>query len=85
MLQFVWGAVAMGNATAGLFFLRFFRDTRDRLFLFFGGAFFALALNYSVLALLSPSHEERHYVYFIRLLGYLLLVVGILDKNRRDQ
>lgn len=83
MLNFVWGAVAMANVTAGLFFIRFFRDTRDRLFVLFGGAFFAFALNYIILALLQPSQEERHYVYFIRLLGFGLLIAGILDKNRR--
>jgi hypothetical protein len=39
------GALAMAFAVAGLFFLRFWRDTKDRLFAFFALAFFALAAN----------------------------------------
>lgn len=83
MLRFLWGALVMVNVTAGLFFLRFHRETRDRLFALFGGAFFAFAANYLVLALLQPSREERHYAYFIRLLAFGLIIAGILDKNRR--
>jgi type II secretory pathway component PulM len=83
VLQFMWGALAMANATAALFFLRFFRDTRDRLFALFGGGFLALAINYAVLALVQPSREERHYVYLIRLVAFLLILFGVIDKNRR--
>ena len=35
MNAFFQGTVAMGCAVAGLFFLRFWRDARDRLFLLF--------------------------------------------------
>ena len=42
-----------------------------------------LALNWTVLALGRPSDESRHWVYVIRLAAYLLLIAGIVDKNRR--
>ncbi len=83
LVLFMWGALAMGSATAGLFFLRFWRQTRDRLFVLFGAALLVLALNWLVLGLGLASDETRHYVYLIRLVAYLLLIAGIVDKNRR--
>lgn len=83
MVQFLWGALMMANATAALFFFRFFRETRDRLFALFGAGFLALGVNYAVLALAQPSQEERHYVYVIRLVAFALILVGVIDKNRR--
>jgi Family of unknown function (DUF5985) len=63
--------------------VRFWRTTRDRLFLFFAGAFATLALNRVSLALVDPALELQHYVYLVRLFAFLLLIVGIVDKNRR--
>ena len=83
IILFMWGALAMCSATCGLFFLRFWHQTRDRLFVLFGAAFLVLALNWTVLALGRPSDESRHWVYVIRLAAYLLLIAGIVDKNRR--
>ena len=37
--QLVTGAIVMGYAVAGLFFIRFWRQTRDRLFLIFAVSF----------------------------------------------
>ena len=83
LILFMWGALAMGSATAGLFFLRFWRQTHDRLFALFGAAFLVLAVNWLVLGLGLASDETRHYVYLIRLVAYLLSIAGIVDKNRR--
>lgn len=80
----VWGATAMGCWTAGFFFLRFWRQSRDRLFLIFALAFWTLSLNWIVLALTpSSGGETRNFAYVIRLLAFLLLLGGIIDKNRR--
>ncbi len=79
---FFWGALAMASWVAGLFFLRFWRVSRDRLFLFFGAAFWVFAANWVGLAI-YPSEETRHYVYVIRLVAFVLILVGIIDKNRR--
>jgi hypothetical protein len=83
MTVFLWGALSMACATAGLFFLRYWRATRDRLFIFFALAFGALALNWVVLAFAHPEPEASHQVYFIRLAAFVLIIAGILDKNRR--
>ena len=80
---FLWGALAACSAVAALLFLRFWRLSGDRLLIFFAGAFAVLALNWLVLGLSDPRDEARHFAYYIRLLGFLLMIVGIVDRNRR--
>lgn len=77
--QTVSGTAAL---VAGLFFLRFWRESGDRLFAFFGAAFGLMALSWTLLALYHPTDEARPYIYAIRLVAFLLIIVGIIDKNR---
>ena len=67
---------------AGLFFFRYWRDSADRLFAFFGSAFWLLALSWALLAVFSPTDEKRPYIYAIRLIAFVLIIVGTIDKNR---
>jgi uncharacterized protein DUF5985 len=82
MVTFLRGATAMGCLIAGLFFLRFWRQSLDRLFLLFSLAFFILALGYGILGLVSFATEWRVYVFMFRLLAFVLILVAIVDKNR---
>lgn len=82
--HFLWGALAMGSVIAGLFFLQYWRRGRDRLFLFFAAAFWALGANWIGLATVHPSVETRHQVYLLRLVAFALIIIGIVDKNRRS-
>jgi hypothetical protein len=82
--QFLWGMLTMAHLVAAFLLVRFWRMSRDRLFLFFAGAFATLALNWVGLALIDPALELQHYVFLVRLFAFLLLIVGILDKNRRS-
>ncbi len=82
MREFLWGALAALSAVAGLLFLRFYRDLRDRLFLFFGLGFWTLGLNWSGLALGGGDDEARRWYFWIRLAAFLLFIVGVVDKNR---
>jgi hypothetical protein len=75
------GAVIMGLAVAGLFFLRFWSRTRDRLFLFFGAAFWLLALNRALVATLDIAREDQSWVYVLRLIAFCLIIAAILIKN----
>jgi hypothetical protein len=84
VLPFMNGAIAMGFAIAGLYFLRFWRDTRDRLFVFFAAAFWVLALERVGLLYVGPDEAARATVYLARLAGFSLIIVGIVDKNRRS-
>jgi hypothetical protein len=80
--EFLWGATALGCWIAGLFFLRFRRETGDRFFSFFALAFWALALNWLGLAITAPADEARTYFYLVRLLAFLLIIAAVADKNR---
>jgi drug/metabolite transporter (DMT)-like permease len=64
-------------------FIRYWRATRDRLFLFFGLAFVILSLSWLALAIFDPANEHRHYALVPRLVAFLLIIFGIVDKNRR--
>jgi hypothetical protein len=82
MNQFLWGALTMACWTAGLFFLRFWQLSKDRLFLFFWLAFWVLAVHWLSLAVINPPQETRHYAYLVRFLAFALIALGIIDKNR---
>lgn len=83
MNQFLSGAMAMGYMLAGLFFLRFFRETRDRLFAMFAASFAILGINRIAIAAANPADEASPILfYLIRLLAFLLILAAIIDKNR---
>ena len=82
MSPFLLGAIAAAFLVAALFFLRFWRDTRDRLFLFFAAAFGLEALSRAILAIPEQASESLPLPYLVRLGAYLLLLSGIVAKNR---
>jgi len=82
LIRFLQAVSATAAFVAGLFFFRFWRDSADRLFAFFGAAFCLLSSSWALLALINPAEEMRSYIYAIRLLAFVLLIVGIVDKNR---
>ena len=82
--QFIHGLLVMACAVAGLFFLRFWRKTRDRLFVVFAIAFWLLAVNWFWLAF-SHRDEPETALYLLRLAGFVLILLGIWDKNRASR
>lgn len=82
LAQTFHGALVMGSFAVGLFFLRFWRQTRDRLFAMFALAFWVLGLNWLGLALLATTQEERTLFYVLRLVAFVLILLAIVDKNR---
>ncbi len=85
MDQFVLGALMMGSALAGLFFLRFWRETGDRLFASFAAAFWLLGLTRFYMALFGEVSEGHTFVYLLRLLAFVLMLAAIIDKNRSQK
>ena len=78
---FILGALVMASAVAGVYFLRFWRKTRDRLFAMFAASFWILGLNWLLLAF--AKHEEPNTgFYAIRLVAFALILLAIADKNR---
>ncbi|HEX3358036.1 MAG TPA: DUF5985 family protein [Tepidisphaeraceae bacterium] len=81
MNEFLQGASVMACLAIGLIFLRFWQKSHDRLFIFFAAAFWLLGLNWLCLALIRTDESETS-LYLIRLAAFLILLLGILDKNR---
>jgi Family of unknown function (DUF5985) len=82
LYDFLSGAVAFGFVVCGLFFLRFWRWTRDQFFLPFALAFALLGVGQGILALANIPTEERGPIYLIRLTAFALILFAILRKNR---
>jgi Family of unknown function (DUF5985) len=80
--QFLWGALAALSAVAGIFFWKFWQRTRDGLFVAFAAGFSLLAFHWAGLGVLNPSSDTRHYLYFVRLAAFALIIGGVVQKNR---
>ena len=80
--SFLLGTIATTSLAAGLFFLRFWRDTRDSLFLSFGVAFMIEGFNRCALLFVNQANDGATWVYLVRLLAFLLILAAIVKKNR---
>lgn len=81
MVEFLTGATTMGYTIAGVCFLRFWKRTRDRLFIHFAAAFWLFALNQLVVIVLGTADERAGYAYLLRVLGFASILVAIVGKN----
>jgi len=83
VIEYLSGAVTLGYLVAALFFARFWKRTRDRLFVAFAIAFVLLALNQALAQWLGAADERVGYTYLLRVLGFVLILAAIVDKNLR--
>jgi hypothetical protein len=81
----VVGMLGMGFAVAGMFFLRFWRETRDRLFGFFALAFFVLAAERLGFVTIPSRDSEGTYLDWVRLAAFAIILLAIADKNVRRE
>jgi hypothetical protein len=81
LAAFMGGAVMIGDVVAALFFLKFWRRTRDGLFAAFAAAFVLMALNQAVPVLFGIPDEALGGVYLLRLAAFLLIILAVLRKN----
>jgi hypothetical protein len=81
--DFLGGAIVMGFAVAALMFLRFWRKTREGLFLAFSGSFLLLAITQTLLSLGGFIDEQRSWLYLLRLAAFLLILFAMWWQNRR--
>jgi hypothetical protein len=79
----VSGAMVMGYAVASLFFLRFWSASRDRLFGLFSLSFALLAVQRLAISMTRETMEDQTVFYLLRLAAYVVIIVAIVDKNRR--
>jgi peptidoglycan/LPS O-acetylase OafA/YrhL len=82
LMPFLNGAIMLAYLACALFFLRFWTQSRERLFGFFALAFTLLGINSGGLSVLAADDERRYYLYLVRLFSFLLILYAIWDKNR---
>jgi 4-amino-4-deoxy-L-arabinose transferase-like glycosyltransferase len=78
---FLTGSACILCLVAALLFLRFYRKTKDRLFIFFAAAFAILGINRIFFAMIDVNDEARTYLYLVRLAAFTLIIYAIIDKN----
>jgi hypothetical protein len=79
------GLAAAFAVVSALFFLRFWRVGGDRLFGAFAAAFGLMAVNQVALGLTEPSDESRYWLYVVRLAAFLVILLTIVDRSRREE
>ncbi len=82
---FLLGVIVTASLTAAAFFLKFWRRTRDPLFLAFAATFMIEGLNRLGFLFVERPNEGSPTIYVVRLIAFLLLVAAIIWKNRRRE
>lgn len=79
------GGIAMASLTISLLFVRFWRTTRDRFFLFFAAAFFIAGSGRVIMGLIPHITDHSPLIYVTQLLAFLVIIYAIVDKNRSQK
>jgi hypothetical protein len=79
---FLLGVIVAASVASALFFLKFWKNTRDGLFLAFSAAFFIEGVNRMGAFFIERPNEGSAAIYIVRLLAFLLILVAIARKNR---
>lgn len=82
MNEFLMGANALASAALALFFLRFWHQVGDRLFLAFCVSFALLTGSRLGLAVVHLASEDKSFFYWVRFAAYFIILLAVLDKNR---
>lgn len=83
MSEFIQGATMLASLAVAVFFLRFWRQTGDRLFAVFAGSFAVFAVNRLLLVVLEEESEGHTLVYLLRAAAFLMIAAAVVDKNLR--
>ena len=78
---FLLGFIAATSLVAALFFLKYWRDARDPLFLAFAAFFGIQGIVHSAVLQLSRPNEGNVWLFLMRLLSVLSVLGAILWKN----
>lgn len=82
MVEMLAGALVLAYLIAGVHFFQFWRRTGDRLFIHFAVAFWLFVLNQLVTSSPNVADQTGGYEYLLRVLGFVVIIAGIVDKNR---
>jgi hypothetical protein len=76
------GIILAASIVASLFFVKFWRITRDSLFLSFAISFAIEGITRLMALFIVLPTESTPALYLPRLLAYLIIVAAIVRKNR---
>jgi Family of unknown function (DUF5985) len=79
----MYGALVAMSVLTALFFLLYWRTSRDRFFLWFAAAFVTFGVSWGLLVCDTHASEHTSYIYAIRMFGFLEILSAILLKNQR--
>lgn len=80
------GGIATASLTVGFFFLRFWKRTGDKFFMFFAASFLVEGINRITQGFASDPNEGRPLFYVVRFISFCLIIIAIVYKNlARDQ
>ena len=82
--MFLLGYIAAASVAVALFFLRFWKETRDFLFFAFAVFFIVQGLTRTFVVSTENPNLVIDWVYALRLLAVLLVIAAILWKNSRS-
>jgi hypothetical protein len=82
----ILGAVVFAELAAALFFLKFWKTTKDGFFMFFALSFFLDAISRILLTIIDGATDMTNtdyapLVYMIRLISFFLIIYAIARKN----
>jgi hypothetical protein len=85
LLPFLHGALALACVAVAVKFLKYYQLSGDRFFIWFAVAFFTFAIGAVVRVFVASTLEHSHLLFLPRVLGFSLIIVAIVDKNRHHE
>jgi len=84
-----WETLATGMlgalcVVAGVFFLRFWRDSRDSFFLAFAASFLVKACNHISIAFMPRPNHASPWNYVVSFCSSALILAAIVQKNLKQ-
>jgi len=80
----LYGFIIAQQLFIALYFARFWRATRDRLFLFLTAGFIVMSIHRAGLGYAHArgiALDQQTWFFVVRAASYLLILIGIVDKN----
>ena len=79
------GAISVLNLVIGMFFLKFWLETRDVFFILFSAAFFIECINRVLYVSIGDPVDPNFAYFLVRLASYLCIFAAWIVKNLEKQ
>ncbi len=79
--QFISGATMMAEIGISIFFFKYWKRSKDRLFVYFAAAFALLAVSQIVVFCYGDRGNFSIFGYSVRFIAFACIIIGIIEKN----